>query len=151
MNFRTDEELVAFFKELFEDYFKISWGVKPAHIKILRNSEKVVNVEIISDFQTISATTEQLDKISKEFKTNLKIYVDGDIGHDAFAGDALHPFKTLQAAFDAIPIQSNFIVEIFAKNLKYIDRQINNEYGRKSYGILKHKHMRRLTIFIDDV
>ena len=69
MNFRTDEELVAFFKELFEDYFKISWGVKPAHIKILRNSEKVVNVEIISDFQTISATTEQLDKISKELKT----------------------------------------------------------------------------------
>ncbi len=88
--------------------------------------------------------------ISTTFKTNLKIYVDGDIGHDAFAGDELHPFKTLQAAFDTIPIQSNFIVEIFAKNLKYIDRQINNEYGRKSYGILKHKHMRRLNIYIDD-
>jgi len=79
----------------------------------------------------------------------LEIWVDGEVGHDAFPGSEDMPFKTLQMAFNSIPLSSRFTVIVRARRLKYADVIISNEYGQRSWGILNNRLMHRFMIFIE--
>ncbi len=78
------------------------------------------------------------------------IYVDGETGHDAFPGSETQPFKTLQAAFDAIPLSSKHGYRIHARRLKLEDRITANQYGQQVYGTLDNRKMRWLQIYLAD-
>lgn len=77
----------------------------------------------------------------------IDIYVDGQIGNDAWEGTEANPFKTLQRAFDYIPLHSMKIYIIHAKNLKKADILTVPETGDKTYGYARGK--RAVTIKLD--
>lgn len=78
------------------------------------------------------------------------VFVDGQTGHDAFPGSETEPFKTLQAAFDSIPISSKHGYRIHAKRLKLADKRFSNQYGQTVYGVLENRQMRWLKIDLED-
>lgn len=75
------------------------------------------------------------------------IYVDGARGLDVYSGTEDEPFKTLQKAFDTIPLVSKDDYIIYAKNLKLADT-VTYE-NRKVYGFCYNKTLNNLTVNID--
>lgn len=77
----------------------------------------------------------------------IDIYVDGEIGNDTWEGSEVNPFKTLQRAFDYIPLHSMRIYVIHAKNLKAADIITIPETGDTTYGYARGKQA--VTIKLD--
>lgn len=73
-------------------------------------------------------------------------YVNGRIGHDAYSGTEERPFKTLQAAFDALPLQSKHGYHLHVAQLDIADVIPSNQYGQVTYGILENRSLRFLKI-----
>ena len=78
-----------------------------------------------------------------------EIWVDGELGSDAFEGSEINPFKTLQRAFDSIPVFSNHIYRVYAKNLKLDDRVTSN-WGDTCFGWMNGKQMVALEILVEN-
>ena len=78
------------------------------------------------------------------------IYVDGETGVDTWDGSELNPFKTLQRAFDSIPIFSNHIYRVRAKNLKLADKVESDDQRARCFGWMRGKQMLTLEILIED-
>lgn len=78
------------------------------------------------------------------------IYVDGETGHDAFPGSETQPFRTLQTAFDSIPLSSKHGYRVYARRLKLADKTLSNQYGQQVYGTLDNRQMRWLQIYLED-
>lgn len=78
-----------------------------------------------------------------------EIWVDGEIGSDAFEGSEQNPFKTLQRAFDSIPIFSNHVYRVRARNLKLADA-VTAGWGDRCFGWMNGKKMLALEILIEN-
>lgn len=78
------------------------------------------------------------------------IFVDGEIGVDTWDGSEINPFKTLQRAFDSIPIFSNHIYRVRAKNLKMADKVVSDDQRARCFGWMRGKQMKMLEILIED-
>lgn len=81
---------------------------------------------------------------------SLDIYVDGAIGNDAWEGTKTSPFKTLQRAFDTIPLYSMRIYTIHAKNLKLSDKVLVPDGSDWVFGYARGKRMIALMLDIED-
>lgn len=77
------------------------------------------------------------------------IYVDGLAGADVFAGSLAQPYKTLQAAFDAIPLASKHGYHIHAKNLQLTDAKKSNIFGQTTYGVLTNRAAKWIRVELD--
>lgn len=77
------------------------------------------------------------------------IYVDGLAGQDVFSGSSMQPYKTLQAAFDAIPLASKHGYHIHAKNLQVNDAKVSNVFGQTAYGVLNNRAAKWIRIELD--
>lgn len=78
------------------------------------------------------------------------VYVDGEIGNDAWEGSDINPFKTLQRAFDSVPLYSMRIYTIHAKNLKLADKVTVEGSDDKVFGYARGKKLVALILDIDD-
>lgn len=79
-----------------------------------------------------------------------EVFVDGEIGVDTWDGSEKNPFKTLQRAFDSIPIFSNHIYRVKAKNLKQADVVVSDDQRARCFGWMRGKQMLMLEILIED-
>lgn len=80
----------------------------------------------------------------------IDIYVDGEIGNDAWEGTLANPFKTLQRGFDIIPLYSMRVYTIHAKNLKLADRLTVPGTSNQVFGYARGKRLIALILDIDD-
>lgn len=78
-----------------------------------------------------------------------EIWVDGELGSDAFDGSEQNPFKTLQRGFDSIPVFSNHIFRVRSKNLKLAD-MVTASWGDRCFGWMNGKKMMALEILNED-
>lgn len=78
-----------------------------------------------------------------------EIWVDGELGSDAFEGSEQNPFKTLQRAFDSIPVFSNHVYRVRAKNLKLADA-VTSGWGDHCFGWMNGKKMFALELLIEN-
>lgn len=76
-------------------------------------------------------------------------YVNGRTGHDAYSGTEERPFKTLQAAFDALPLQSKHGYHLHVSQLDIADVISSNQYGQTVYGILETRSLRFLRVDVE--
>ena len=81
---------------------------------------------------------------------SIDIYVDGDIGNDSWEGSETSPFKTLQRAFDFIPIYAMKIYTVHAKNLRAADIVLTPNSDEPVYGYAIGKNVVSLMLDIDD-
>jgi len=80
----------------------------------------------------------------------INIYVDGEVGLDSFPGTIDAPFKTLQRAFNCIPISSKNEYQIFAQKLKYGDAFISDKYNARVWGVIDNRRVRLLRLILAD-
>lgn len=81
---------------------------------------------------------------------SIDIYVDGDIGNDSWEGSQSSPFKTLQRAFDFIPIYAMKIYTVHARNLRAEDIVTTPNSDEPVYGYAIGKNVVTLMLDIDD-
>lgn len=79
------------------------------------------------------------------------IWVDGINGSDAYDGSQPNPYKTLQHAFDSIPIFSNHTYKVHATNLKREDMvPAPDNTIQRCYACMYGKKLKSLQLYIDD-
>jgi len=78
------------------------------------------------------------------------LYVNGSTGHDAYPGTAAQPFKTLQAAFDTLPLQSKHAFHLHVAQLDIADVITSNRHGQRVYGVCENISVRYLRIDVEN-
>lgn len=116
-----------------EPYILFNYDIEPAQrIVMIRNP-------VLGAMQD-----KALDPLIHDIKY---IYVDGENGLDVYSGTEDEPFKTLQKAFDVIPLVTKDDYIIYAKNLKLTDTIVYE--GRRVYGFCYNRTLNNITVNID--
>lgn len=83
-----------------------------------------------------------------DFET-YNLYVNGIDGNDAFPGTEENPFKTLQRAFNTIPLSSKHAYTVHVQKLQLADRITYQQPDTTTYGLLRNCRVRSLQVIVE--